>query len=460
MKPTTTLSQKTMQFLHILCPILVTQIALSAIAFFDTNMSGRFGTDDLAGVAIGTSLWVPVQTGLNGILIGLTPIVSQLLGKGRDGEVAPKVMQGLWLSLCVSALVLLAGGLSLRPILDFMSLEPAVRSIASDFLTAISFGVVPLFAYTVLRSFIDATGQTRISMFITLIALPVNVGLNYLFIFGNWGFPRLGGVGAGVASAITYWVIFGAALLFIYRAEPFRSLKILRKMHAPSPAALKEQLLVGVPIGFSIFFETAVFSAVTLLMSRFDTVTIAAHQAAINFASTLYMIPLSICLSLTILVGFEAGSGRLKDARQYSVLGIGSAAGMSLLTALVLLFAGRHVAGLYSTDPDVIALIRHFLIYAIFFQISDAIATPTQGVLRGYKDVNPAFIICFVAYWILGLPLGYILAEYTEMGAFGYWIGLIAGLAAGAVLLLTRLVRVQRRYEAECRNTNQQPKFG
>lgn len=446
MKQTATLRQKSGQFLSILFPILVSQIALSTITFFDTNMSGLHGTRDLAGVAIGTSLWIPVQTGLNGILMGITPIVSHLLGSRRERDVAGQVMQGIWLSLIVSAAVLAGGSLLLGPILDYMSLEPEVREIAHHFLQAISFGIIPLFGYTVLRSCIDALGQTRVSMLITLIALPVNVGLNYLLIFGNFGMPELGGVGAGVASAITYWVIFAVALLFVFRAEPFRSLRLFRKFYALSFASLKELLRLGVPIGFSIFFETAVFSAVTLLMSRFDTVTIAAHQAAMNFASTLYMIPLSICMSLTILVGYETGSGRLKDARQYSILGISSAAAMSLVTALVLLFAGSHVAGLYSEEPEVIALIQHFLIYAIFFQISDAIATPTQGALRGYKDVNPAFIICFVAYWVIGLPTGYLLATYTGFGAYGYWIGLITGLAIGAVLLLRRLVIVQKRF--------------
>lgn len=440
--------QKIGQFLHILFPILITQIALSAISFFDTNMSGKFGTADLAGVAIGTSLWIPIQTGLSGILMGITPIVSHLLGSKRDKDVAYQVTQGIWLSILVSIFVLILGFFFLSPILNFMNLEAPVRDISYRYLAAISFGIIPLFGYTVLRSCIDALGQTRVSMFITLIALPVNVALNYLLIYGHFGFPRLGGVGAGVASAITYWVIFGVALLFIYRSEPFINLRLFRQFHSMSLRSFKELLLIGVPIGFSIFFETAVFSAVTLLMSRFDTMTIAAHQAAINFASTLYMIPLSICMSLTILVGFEAGSGRLKDARQYGWLGIGSAAVLSLATALVLLFAGKHVAGLYSDDPNVISLIQQFLIYAIFFQISDAIATPTQGVLRGYKDVNPAFIICFVAYWIIGLPTGYVLATYTNMGAFGYWVGLITGLAIGAILLLYRLINIQRRYAA------------
>lgn len=446
---TTSLKQKAGQFFHILFPILVTQIALSAITFFDTNMSGKFGTADLAGVAIGTSLWIPIQTGLSGILMGITPIVSQLIGSKKDKDVAYQVAQGIWLSLIVSVIVLLIGSLVLSPILNFMNLEPTVRDVAIRFLSAISFGIIPLFGYTVLRSCIDALGQTRVSMLITLIALPVNVGLNYLLIFGKFGFPRLGGVGAGVASAITYWVIFSVALLFIYRAEPFASLRIFRKFYFISLKSFKDLLKIGVPIGFSIFFETAVFSAVTLLMSRFDTVTIAAHQAAINFATTLYMIPLSICMSLTILVGFETGSGRQKDARQYAIMGIGLAAILSLATALLLLFAGHHVAGLYTDEPDVISLIQHFLIYAIFFQISDAIATPTQGALRGYKDVNPAFIICFIAYWVIGLPTGYVIATYTDLGAYGYWVGLITGLAIGATLLLTRLVKVQRRYASQ-----------
>jgi len=452
---TTSLKQKAGQFFHILFPILVTQIALSAITFFDTNMSGKFGTVDLAGVAIGTSLWIPIQTGLSGILMGITPIVSQLIGSKKDKDVAFQVTQGIWLSLIVSIIVLLIGSFALSPILNFMNLEPGVRDVAFRFLSAISFGIIPLFGYTVLRSCIDALGQTRVSMCITLIALPVNVGLNYLLIFGNFGFPRLGGVGAGVASAITYWVIFAVALLFIYRSQAFVNLRLFRNFYFISLNSIKDLLKIGVPIGFSIFFDTAVFSAVTLLMSRFDTVTIAAHQAAINFATTLYMIPLSICISLTILVGFETGSGRQKDARQYAIMGIGLAAILSLATALLLLFAGNHVAGLYSDEPDVISLIQHFLIYAIFFQISDAIATPTQGALRGYKDVNPAFIICFIAYWVIGLPTGYVLATYTDLGAFGYWIGLITGLAIGATLLLSRLIKVQRRYAAQY--TQEQP---
>ncbi|GAB6988626.1 MATE family efflux transporter [Paenibacillus pini] len=435
---------KLKQFMIILLPILVTQIALSAITFFDTNMSGKASSTDLAGVAIGSSLWIPLQTGISGILMGITPIVSHLMGSGHKSKVAYQIIQGLWLALVLALAVMLVGVLFLPIILDGMNLEPQVRYIAFHFLGYLSIGIVPMFAYTVLRSFIDALGKTRISMTITLIALPINILLNFLLIFGYWGFPRLGGVGAGVASAITYWCVFALAIFFVHRVKPFAEFNVFRKWYGLSLKAWKELLKIGVPIGFSIFFETAVFAGVTLLMSRFDTITIAAHQAAMNFATTLYMIPLSISMTLTILVGFEKGAGRLKDARQYAKLGISTAVLLSLITAMVLLLFGRFVAGIYSDESIVIELTQHFLIYAIFFQISDAIATPVQGALRGYKDVNHSFVITFISYWVIGLPVGYIFSEYTNLGAFGYWIGLIIGLIVGATLLLGRLVRVQR----------------
>lgn len=447
MKETQTLKQKYKQFLIILVPILITQVTMSLMTFFDTMMSGHASPADLAGAAIGSSIWVPVQTGLSGILMGITPIVSQLIGGNQQQKVGYHVMQALWLAIAVGLAVLIIGGVILSPLLESMDLEPKVHHVAFYFLAALSTGILPLFGYIVIRSFIDALGQTRVSMLITLVSLPLNVGAGYILIFGKLGFPRLGGIGSGIATAFTYWCIFLLALWIINKMEPFSGYGVFRKFHRVSFSKWKELMKLGVPIGFAIFFETAVFAAVTLLMSRFDTLTIAAHQAANNFASTLYMVPLSICLAMTILVGFEVGAGRMKDARQYGKIGVGSAIALSLLTAVILMVFRRGVAGLYSSEEEVISLTAHFLIYAIFFQISDAIATPVQGVLRGYKDVNPGFWISLLAYWIIGLPLGYVLANFTGQGPYGYWVGLITGLAVAAVLLLRRLFVIQRRME-------------
>lgn len=445
MKQTFTITQKIKQLLVVLLPILVTQLALFSMSFFDTTMSGQVSPTDLAGVAIGVSIWTPINTGLTGILLAVTPIVAQLIGARRKDQIPFRIMQAIYLAIALAVIIIIIGAFTISPILNIMNLEPAVYDIAKGFLIAISIGIIPLFAYTVLRCFIDAHGYTRITMFITLLTLPINIVLNYLLIFGKFGFPKLGGVGAGYASAITYWIILLITVYFIWRKQPFAELRIFSKLHRLSLKTWREILKIGVPIGFSIFFETGIFAAVTLFMSQFNTTTIAAHQAAMNFASFLYMVPLSISMGLTILVGYEVGAKRFKDARSYSYLGIGLAVSLSLLCAGGLLIFSEEVAGFYTKDAAVLALTQQFLIYALFFQFSDAIAAPIQGALRGYKDVNFTLIMAFISYWIISLPLGYVLANYTSLQAFGYWVALISGIAVAAIGLLGRLIRLQRR---------------
>ncbi|CAH0246371.1 Multidrug resistance protein NorM [Peribacillus simplex] len=444
MNQTYTKTQKIRLLFYILIPILITQISMYAMTFFDVMMSGQYSTQDVAGVSIGSSLWTPVYTGLSGILIALTPVVSQLVGSRQSKSVSYSVMQAIYLAIALAMFILIIGVFSLNPVLNAMDLEDNVHMVAHDYLIALSLGIIPLFVYNALRAFIDALGQTRISMIITLCALPVNVLFNYLLIYGKFGFPELGGVGSGYATAITYWLIALVAILVVVKINPFSAYKVFSEFFRVSWKEWRALLLIGVPIGLAIFFETSIFSAVTLLMSKYDTVTIASHQIAMNFASLLYMIPLSISMALTIVIGFEIGAARYKDAKEYSWIGISMALTMSLVLSTILFLFREPVASLYTKDHEVMMLTSHFLIYAIFFQISDALQAPIQGILRGYKDVNVTFAMSLVSYWILGLPIGYFFAKYTDMGAFGYWIGLISGLALGAIGLAARLRFVQQ----------------
>jgi MATE family multidrug resistance protein len=444
MNQTYTKSQKIRMLFYILIPILITQIGLYAMTFFDVMMSGQYSTQDVAGVSIGSSLWTPVYTGLSGILIALTPVVSQLVGSRQSKSVSYSVMQAIYLAVALALVILIIGAFSLNPILNAMDLEDNVHRVAHDYLIALSIGIIPLFVYNALRSFIDALGQTRISMIITLCALPINVIFNYLLIYGKFGFPELGGVGSGYATAITYWLIALVAIIVVVKINPFSTYKVFNEFFRVSWKEWRALLLIGVPIGLAIFFETSIFSAVTLLMSKYDTVTIASHQIAMNFASLLYMMPLSISMALTIVIGFEIGASRYKDAKEYSWIGISMALTMSLVLSTILFLFREPVASVYTKDHEVMMLTSHFLIYAIFFQISDALQAPIQGILRGYKDVNVTFAMSLVSYWILGLPIGYFFAQYTEMGAFGYWIGLISGLALGAIGLAARLRFIQQ----------------
>ncbi|WP_028546504.1 MATE family efflux transporter [Paenibacillus taiwanensis] len=445
MKQTYSKKQKFQQLLYILLPIFVTQVALQLMTFFDTVMSGHFNKENLAGVAIATSYWVPIYTGLSGIFLAVTPIVAQYVGAKQRDKIASSVIQAAYLSILIGIGVIIIGFFAVDPLIDRMKLEPEVSRVAKQFLSAIGIGVIPVFIYTVLRATIDGLGLTRVTMFITLLSFPINVMLNYVFIFGKFGMPRLGGVGSGFATAITYIIILSVAILFMKRNTMMQDLGMFRRLEKVSLAQWKEVLRIGLPIGLSIFFEVSVFSMVTLLMSGYDTVTIASHQSALNFASLLYMLPLSIAMSLTIMIGFEVGAKRYEDAKQYARLGVFSAIGLAGLCAVFLVIFHSNVAAMYTNDSTVKAMTETFLMYAIFFQLSDAIAAPVQGTLRGYKDVNIVFIVAFVSYWVIGLPIGFALSAWTSLGAYGYWIGLITGLAFGAVGLYVRLGVIERR---------------
>ena len=444
-----TLPEKSKYMIKIVLPILITQIALYLMTFFDILMTSKYSINHLAGVSIGSSLWVPVYTALTGILIGITPIVAQLIGAKKNKDVRTFVQQGIYIGIVLAITVFIGIFLLIDPILNLIPLEDSVRIVAKNYLLMLSIGLIPLFLYSVLRSFIDALGKTRVSMFITLLSAPINIALNYLLIYGKLGFPELGGVGAGLASAITYWLILLIATIIVIRRKPFADLKIFHNWTKPSLMKIRTLMKIGVPIGISLFAETTIFSAVTILMSVYSTEVISAHQIAMNFTSLLYMVPLSIAMGATILVGHEIGAKRFSDAQTYSWLSVVTAIGFSLLSISILLLFREQIASVYTDDRYVVELTVQFFFFAALFQLSDAIQAPVQGALRGYKDVTMTFIMAIISYWIIGLPTGYILANYTSFERFGYWIGLIVGLSIGAITLTIRLIYLQKKLKKQ-----------
>ncbi len=428
-----------------LIPILITQLGMFSMVFFNTIMSGKYNSSDLAGVAIGSSIWNPIFTGLSGILLAVSPIAAQRFGEKKGKEVASILTHGIYLALMIASLVIILGIFLLEPILTVMNLPESVHETARGYLTGLSFGIIPLFIFNVLRSFIYALGKTRVVMYILLSALPINFFLNYVLIFGYWGFPELGGAGAGYATSITYFVIAGMTALLIISQRPFSEFVGMEHFKEFSGEKAKEILKIGVPMGLSIFFETSMFAVVTILISKFNITTIAAYQSALNIVAFLYMIPMSISMAQTVLVGFEVGAGRYKDAKAYSWLGIYLSVIIAVVAGLLVVLFRYDVAGFYSNEPAVIALTGQFLIYALFFMISDAIQATALAALRGYKDVNLSFVITLIAYWLICLPVGYFLAHFTALGAPGYWIGLTAGLLAAGIFLSLRLIYIQKR---------------
>ncbi|WP_078544923.1 MATE family efflux transporter [Litchfieldia alkalitelluris] len=455
MNQTFSTKEKIKQIFILLIPILITQLGMFSMVFFNTIMSGKYNASDLAGVAIGSSIWNPVFTGLSGILLAVSPIVAQHFGEKKDKEVASVVANGIYLAVIIASLVIILGFFLLNPILTIMNLPNSVHETANAYLVGLSFGIIPLFIFNVLRSFIYALGKTRIVMFVLILSLPLNFFLNYVLIFGHWGFPELGGAGAGYATSITYWFIAGMTVFVIKTKTPFSQFQVFANLNQFSLTKCMEILKIGVPMGLSIFFETSMFAAVTILISKFNITTIAAYQSALNIVSFLYMIPISISMAITVLVGYEVGAKRYRDARAYSWIGISLSILIALVTGLMVVIFRYEVAALYSNEEAVILLTAHFLIYALFFQISDAIQATALAALRGYKDVNIAFIMTLVAYWLVCLPVGYVLAHYTKIGAPGYWIGLTAGLLAAGIGLSIRLVYIQKRKYKQYKVSNE-----
>jgi MATE family multidrug resistance protein len=444
MYQTFSIKEKMKLIFIMLIPILITQLGMFSMVFFNTVMSGKYNSANLAGVAVGSSIWNPIFTGLSGILLAVSPIVAQRYGEKKNSELSTVLIHGIYLSVMITLIVLLFGFFLLNPILDKMNLSKSVQKIAHDYLIGLSFGIFPLFLFNVLRSFIYGLGKTRVVMVILLLSLPINLFFNYVLIFGKWGFPELGGAGAGYAAAFTEWVMVGLTIYVLRGFEPYSFYVSFSKFKQFSVKTLVEILKIGVPMGLSTFFETSMFAVVTIFITKYSVTTIAAYQAAINFISFIYMIPFSMGMALTVLVGFEIGAKRYHDAKVYSWLGVSLAIVIAAFSGILVVIFRYEVAGVYSNEQAVIRLIAHFLIYALFFHISDAIQVTVQSALRGYKDVNIAFIMTLVAYWVICLPVGYLLANFMNQGAIGYWFGLTIGLLAAGVCLSMRLVYIQK----------------
>ena len=433
------------QFFIVLLPILITQISLMAPGFFNTVMAGHISKEDLAGVAVGASIFFPVFGAFVGLVSGLTPVIAQHYGARQTRAIRRVVQQSFYWSTLLAALLLVFGVLTVPVLVRALVLEPVVERITMDYLSYIAFGIIPIASASVLRNFIDAHGRTRLTMYITMTTIPINVVLNYIFMYGAFGVPAFGGAGAGLGAALSYCVFLVLNLLAVLRIKQFARYHVLARLPRPILGDWWVLLKICVPIGLTVFCEQSIFGAVGLLMAAYGTTVLAAHQAAMNFTTIVYMLPLSVSMAITILVGFEVGGGRENGARAYIRLSRVLTLVFVGVIALTLAAMRDSVTALYTTNPEVQELLRVFLLYALVMQFCDCVNAPLQGALRGYKDVTVTFWLAVLSFWGIGLPSGYVLAGWTDLGPFGYWVGLNGGIIFGAVMLMIRLRIIEQR---------------
>lgn len=436
--------------LTLAAPILTAQLSQQALGFADTVMAGRVSATDLAGVAVGGSLWWPIFLFLYGVLLAITPLVAQLHGAGKTSEAGPLARRGLIvaLPLVVIAILLLRNA---GVVFAWMEVDPQVAAISSGYLKAISWGLPAIAGFFLLRNLSEGLGLVRPSMLIGLASIPVNVGGNYIFIYGKLGFPAMGGVGCGWASALTLWFMCGCMLLTIWRIKSYKTTHFFDLAKGQGTEGAAQLLRLGLPIGLSLLVEASIFALIALFLSPLGALAVASHQITLNYSAIIFMIPLSLATAITIRVGHAIGQQRFDSARLVSKTGLMLNSSMALVTATLTLIFAEHIAAIYTRDPRVIAIAVGLLYLNALYQVSDAFQVGASAALRGYKDTRVPLLLIVFAYWVIGLPLGYSLALTelwgTPLGAKGFWISLIVGLSIAAVLLGVRLRQVGRRAE-------------
>lgn len=424
-------------------PLVVNNLLTIGMQAADTVMAGRLGPDDLAAVAIGGAVWMPLMLFGTGVLTVVSAYTAQLAGAGRYGEIGAVVRQGLWLALALgTTLTAVLHALDALP--GWLGLEPPVAARTRGYLEAIAWGGVGILAYQTLRFASEGLAHTRPIMLIGMIGFAVNIAGNYVLMYGALGAPALGAVGCGWASAITMWAMAAVMAFTLARGRAYRRIAVFVRCERPRPATLAELARIGVPAGVAIFLEAALFGSAALLMGWMGTIAVAAHQIAINYAALMFMVPLGLAFGTTVRVGHARGRGDLAAARRAGFAGIGVAVGFMLLSASVMLLGGRYIVGLYTADPAVAQVARSLLLVAAAFQVFDGAQVGAAGALRGLKDTRVPMVITLAAYWGLGFPTAWLLGIRLDLGPQAIWLGLVAGLAAAALLLGLRFAAITR----------------
>lgn len=429
-------------------PIMIAQLATTAMGFVDAVMAGRVSPRDLAAVALGNSIWIPVFLLMTGTLLATTPKVAQRVGAGTFGEIGPLVRQALWLALVVglSASLILVNA---EPILHLMKVDPELIGPCMEYLHGIASGMPAVALYYVLRCFSDALGRTRPSMVMGLCGLALNIPINYVFIYGHLGVPAMGGVGCGWATAIVMWAMMLGMAAWTRWAPAYQSSQLFKRFDWPQWAVIKRLLGVGLPIGVAVFAESSIFAVIALLIGSLGATVVAGHQIALNISSLLFMIPYSLGMAVTVRVGQALGAGNPHQARFAAGVGLGAALAFALFSASLILLLRESIASIYTPDTAVIQVAAMLIVYAALYQFSDAIQVICAGALRGYQDTRVTMVLTLLAYWGIGLPVGYVLGLTDwfgpASGPSGLWEGLIAGLSCAALMLSIRLARSARK---------------
>ncbi|WP_323845125.1 MATE family efflux transporter [Microbulbifer magnicolonia] len=424
-------------------PLVVSNLAVVSMGVADTLVAGRAGEVDLAGLALGASIWAVCAVTLIGLLAAVSPLVAHLRGARDEQGCAAQLQQSLWIAL-VGGLIVVGALLAVPVWSQWIDTEEPVRRVMQQYLLALATGTLPFALGTALRGYCEGMGQVRPVMRIYLAAAVLNIPLDILFVFGAGPIPAMGGAGCGWATALVSWSI-AAALFWHAGSDPaYRSLRLRLLPPRPHWPTLRHLLGVGLPICIGAASEVTFFASLTVLLASYGATIVAAHQIGLNIGSIFYLVALALAQALSIRTAQLLGQGRPKRARFASKVGIGSGLIYALATGVLLITLRQPFVLAYTSNADIVAVASNLLLLCAAFQLVDVAQAMAWGALRGYKDTRVPMYVQLFSYWLVGLTSAYWLGE-RFWGVYGYWAGICIGLGTAAILLGLRLWRTSRK---------------
>ncbi|MFC6632619.1 MATE family efflux transporter [Microbulbifer taiwanensis] len=424
-------------------PLVVSNLAVISMSVTDTIVAGRAGEVDLAGLALGSSIWAVCAVTLMGLLAAVSPIVAHLRGARDERGCAQQLQQALWIAL-IGGLIIVGALLAVPVWSQWIDTEEPVRQVMQQYLLALATGTLPFAMGTAARGYCEGMGQVRPVMRIYLAAAVLNIPLDILFVFGAGPIPAMGGAGCGWATALVSWSIAAALFWHAGNDPAYRMLKLKALPPRPHWPTQRHLLAVGLPICIGAASEVTFFASLTVLLASYGATIVAAHQIGLNIGSIFYLVALALAQALSIRTAQLLGQGRPKRARFASVVGVGSGLVYALGTG-VLLISLRYLFVLaYTSNTDIIAVATNLLLLCAAFQLVDVAQAMAWGALRGYKDTRVPMYLQLFSYWLVGLTAAYWLGE-SFWGVYGYWAGICIGLGVASILLGLRLWRTSRK---------------
>jgi len=426
-------------------PAVIAQVAQMSLSVIDTIMAGNLSTEALAAISVGSNLFVPLLVFSLGLFMALNPLVSQANGAEQYNKLGEYLRQGMYLSVFVTIPTLFIIN-NLQPLMQLIGVQAVIIPVVSDYLGALSWGMLSLYLFLVLRSVNEGLFSTRAIMYVSLSAVPVNIILNYIFMYGYFGIPAMGAVGLGYATAIVWTLMFLVLLFYTLFTKKYSHLVFFTQFHKPEWNVFKEILHIGIPISLTVGLEVLMFGAVGLLIGRYTIEMISAHQIALNVVSLIFMVPMGLSIAVSARVGHAVGRSSATDVQLAANLGLFFSVIFMIFAMCITLLFPTEIIGVYTNDMSVVNTAVKLLYMAAIFMICDGLQVTTAGALRGMKDTVVPMFMSGISYWLVGFPLGYFLAEEKGLLAVGYWIGIIAGLSMAALLLSYRLRILFRRF--------------